>query len=55
MKIPRCPECGECKILLAPINANLNVPPTELVMQNMPVACSHCSWRGTWADVPYRT
>lgn len=54
MLIPRCPKCGDCKILLAPISGKTEQTHYQVKIDAaMPVACSQCDWKGDWKDVPY--
>ena len=53
MKIPRCPVCGDCKILLAPIHSVLGMENVKQDIAKLPIACSQCDWRGVWSEVPY--
>jgi hypothetical protein len=48
MLTPRCPKCGDCKIILAP-----QTNPDHQTGYNLPVACTQCMWAGTLGDVPY--
>ena len=50
IRVPRCPECGDCKVILAPI---LQTPKEDELATNLPVACSQCDWRGFWDQVQY--
>ena len=68
MKIPRCPKCADCKIILAPLPKcfdnlgqlledfdNLGQLLEDGGSGSLPVACAECGWRGNLRDVPYVT
>jgi len=50
--VPKCPQCGDNKIILAPETKAPTFRSTQYAME-VKTACSQCTWRGTVADVPY--
>lgn len=50
--IPKCPNCHDSKVVLAPIPPNVN-DKGKIECGELPVACTQCMWRGIWRDVVY--
>lgn len=56
MLIPRCPKCGDCKILLAPITGKTGQTRYDIkTTGDIPIACQICDWEGDWNAIAYLT
>lgn len=50
MFAPRCPQCGESRILLAPVKREF-ISPDFSQPKEVSVGCAECGWQGRLDEV----